>query len=268
MKLYIDDHDISEFGLQVLEGYEYPLLGAISAKRTNIPGLRGFWDFGDEIGEIEDTFPVTLIEVNPIERQKILREFMRLILDGEGKPKFVKVRNSYEPDKFSFCKVSLAPTPSYFNSGADFQLQLISPDGVRYATSSQYNPKVPLEYDKGHQYGIMGYPNTESFDWIYTRHYSGLQNYSSLNADIKITITGTVKDGKVTHLETGQSMLLPDITNGTIVIDSNNYTLSVNGMDSIFDGEFFNLVSGDNGFLFEAEEVSAKVKYEWYHRFN
>ncbi|WP_010054078.1 phage tail domain-containing protein [Carnobacterium maltaromaticum] len=53
------------------------------------------------------------------------------------------------------------------------------------------------------------------------------------------------------------------------VIDSKTYDISVNGNSDLIGSNFnfFELVPGDNSFLFEATNPNLKVEFEWYHKF-
>uniref|UniRef100_UPI0022E0E8C3 hypothetical protein n=1 Tax=Enterococcus thailandicus TaxID=417368 RepID=UPI0022E0E8C3 len=61
---------------------------------------------------------------------------------------------------------------------------------------------------------------------------------------------------------------VPDVANGTLVIDTEMFNLSVNGKDTFIDGDFFKLNPKNNSFLFEAQTVNATVVFDWYHKFN
>lgn len=180
----------------------------------------------------------------------------------------VRISFNDDPDVYYFGMLS------EFNSVPEGQLSYSSTfsvscsDPFKYEPDSKYDPPKPLKYDTGNPYGSKSYPNTQSFKWIYSRHYSGLENYSTLDTDIKITIKGTVKGGSVRHLGSGILIKLPDISNGSLVIDTEMMNLQINGRDTLIEGDFFCLVSGDNGFLFEADIVNATVRFEWYHKFS
>ena len=169
----------------------------------------------------------------------------------------------------------------YFGMKADMeippegQLSVISnftlfcSDPYKYGDSDTYDPEVPLIYDEDHKYGIKSYPNTQKFNWRYTpRHYSGIENHSSFETDLKIIIQGSIKKAKITNLSTGVQISLPDITNGEIIVDSETFLLLVNNVEQFpQEGDFLKLSPGENGFLFEAESANASVNYNWLHKF-
>lgn len=259
---------LEDFGFEYLTDYSEPIFPDFSGKTQHIPGQAGYWDFGDEIGS-------KITEVSCIGRFRnrtdfanALREFKGFVLDGFGQPKILKMWFEYDSDHFFFGKINKSSIPTNQTMVKEFTLSFIRNDPHEYAASSAYDPSKPLKYDESNPYGSKSYPNTQSFKWIYSRHYSGLENYSSLNTDIKITIKGTVKGGSVKHLGSGVSIAVPDITNGTVVIDTEMFNLQLNGRDTIIDGDFFKLSPGDNGFLFEAETANATVSFEWYHKFS
>lgn len=265
----IDDvHTFEEFGFRPLFAQQQPRTGSLTLNKQETFETPGAWYFGASIGTKEFDVPLALIEFNDLEKEEKIDKLVSFFLDDNGKPRAVKLSFRRNPDKFIFALLKGISDGEFTDHTVTYTLSFEAMDPFKYSLSNQYDLDTPLEYDAGHDYGTMAYPNTRRFDWIYTRHYSGLHNYSSLNTDIKMTIKGTVKGGKVTHLESGQSVSFPDIVNGVVVIDGQTYNVEVNGVDTIFDGEFFALAPGDNGFLFEAEEVSTSVEFEWWHKFN
>lgn len=261
-------HTFEEFGFIPLFTQQQPKTGDISHKTQAIAGVSGAWMFGSEIGMKEFEVPLGMIEPNNFLKEEKIDQLVAFFLDSEGQPRPVKMSFRRSPDKFIWAFYSGKSETNYSILTADLTLQFTQMDPHRYSEASAYDPAKPLKYDEANPYGSKSYPNTQSFKWIYSRHYSGIENYSSLNADIKITIKGNVKGGTVTHIGSGVSIAVPDITNGTVVIDTEMFNLQLNGRDTIIDGDFFKLSPGDNGFLFEAETANATVSFEWYHKFS
>lgn len=258
---------LEDFELRPLRSHDRPRMGKLNLRTQHVDGQSGDWYFGSEIGSKAFGLTVVTLQRDMRKFNHLMDELLAFLLDEYGKPRLIKATIA-DTDRFIYLRLSDQVTPNVDSVLEKIPISFIAHDPHEYSSSNQYDLDTPLEYDAGHDYGAMAYPNTQRFDWIYTRHYSGLRNYATLNTDIKMTIKGTVKGGKVTHLESGQSVSFPDIVNGVVVIDTQTFNVEVNGVDTIFDGEFFALAPGDNGFLFEAEEVSASVEFEWWHKFN
>ena len=125
-----------------------------------------------------------------------------------------------------------------------------------------------MKYEDGNEYASKSYPNTQLFAWnIVPNHYAGIENYSYLDTPIKITILDTAKGGSIKHLESTKSISFPDVSNGTVINDTETYNISVNGSDSLEFNGFFEMSNGSNGFQFIAEQTKATVTFNWFHKF-
>ena len=255
-----------DFKLRPIRSHSRPRSGGLSQRTSHINGQSGDWYFGTEIGVKSYNLTVTAHEFDWIELEKILDELNSFLLDSKGKPKLLKATWD-NTGRFSFVRLANPIIPNVDSVLEKIPIELVALDPHEYSEATSFDLERPLEYDKGNEYGAKSYPNTQSFKWIYAKHYSGIENYSSLDTEIRITIKGTVRSGKVTHLQSGIGIKFPDISNGTIIIDGANYNLKINGVDTIIDGDFFEMVTGNNGFLFEAETVNANVTFDWYHKF-
>lgn len=264
-----DKHTFEEFGFIPLFAQSQPKIGELSLNSIKIGGRAGFWHFGTEIGGKSFQIPLGLIEPNDQLKEEKIEKLVNFFIDSRGQPRPVKIAFRRTPDKFVWVLLQGVSDPEYTGQTASFALNVTQPDPYKYGLSSMYDLDQPLRYDQGHEYGVLGYPNTKKFNWnIVPHHYSGLENYCHLETPIKITIQGTIRNGSIKHLETDTTFHLPDITNGRITIDTEMFNLNVNGVDVLeFEGDFFDLVSGGNGFQFSAEQANAVVNFDWLHRF-
>jgi predicted phage tail component-like protein len=126
-------------------------------------------------------------------------------------------------------------------------------------------------YDNGHQYdtGLI-YDNPTSFDWIYTKHRSGVFNHSTHKTPLIIKIEGTVTNPKITNETTGEQITLPSISSQTLIVDSEKLIITKAGSNALKNhgGVFpFILASGDNALLFQGLSPNATVTYQWKHKF-
>lgn len=259
---------LEDFDMRSLRKHSRPLSGNLSHKSQHIPGQMGDWYFGTEIGAKEYELQANILQADFNELEKRLDQLTAFIFDGKGQPKLIEAHwdNS---KKFAYVRLKEAIVPDVSTILEKIPISFINFDSNEYALSTAYDLKKPLEYDKGNQYGSLGYRNTQSFTWnIVPNHYSGVENYSTLDTAIKITIKGTIKGASITHLPTNQTLKLPNITNGVIVVDTETFNLSVSGVDVLeFEGDFFDLVEGSNGLLFKAEQANATVSYDWLHKY-
>lgn len=271
MELTFDNQfSLSDYKMAVMNGYDRPLFAPITNKTKNIPGRPGAWDFGVDVGSRVESFPIVCLAQDPFERERLITAFVGQLFDRTGKPKTFKIRTNYDPEKWIECRVSAQQSVKYYRGGqADFELQLTAyNDPFKRAHASAYDPKGIIKY--GEVAAGDYYKNPDSFTWMYSPHYYGCYNHSSLETSVVFTITnGSAKDASIKHQQSGKTLTLPDFANKTVVIDTNNKTIKINGQ-SILSGsnmKFFMLYPGSNGFEFRGEGVKGKVTSKWYHKF-
>jgi len=262
-----DKYRFEDFGLYVEEGHDHPATPVFEQKTMHIPGMEGLWDFGTEIKEKPFSFPLATHSRDRMDLQRRLNDFVAFLFDPFGKPREIKIVYDYEPDKFYTVKVSGQFSPERVRPFSRFVLPLVANDPMKYATANEYDPVEDIYYGEVTEDDF--YDNPQSFDWIYFKHYSGINNYSPLNTDFNIEISGTVTNPNVTNLVNDKRLTLPSITNGKLVIDGKRFVVIKDGQD-ILEGSnynFFFIQPGEVGFLFEGENPDAKVTYKWLHKF-
>lgn len=268
--IILDGKNISEFGFEVEPGHEDPITPNMERKTIAIPGRAGLWDFGTEIREKPFSFPIKIMDRFHDNMQQAYNELVAFLFDQYGQPREIKMVREYEPDKFYMVKVVQQMIPERLTDEGTLVLPLVADEGYKFALANEYDPKENYVYDQDYQYDIgLMYDNPTSFQWIYDRHYSGINNYSSLNTDFMIEINGTVSNPSVTNLVTNQKLTLPSISNGKLVIDGKRFVVIKSGQD-ILEGSnynFFHIQPGEVGFLFEGENPNATVTYRWLHKF-
>lgn len=265
--ILLDGKNIAEFGFEVEPGHEDPITPVFEHKTIHIPGRVGMWDFGSEIKERPFSFNLKIHERFHDRIQQAYNELVAFLFDEYGKPREIKIIREYEPDKFMMAKVLQQLMPERLTDEGMLVLPFVAYDPYKYATANEYDSKNGVFYGQV----IKGdyYDNPESFNWIYPRHYSGINNYSSLNTDFIIEITGTVTNPSVTNLNTQQKLTLPSIANGKLIIDGKNFVVIKDNQD-ILEGSnynFFDITPGEVRLLFEGVNPNAKVTYKWVHKF-
>jgi predicted phage tail component-like protein len=174
-----------------------------------------------------------------------------------------------EPDKYYMAKVSnqldLEPQIRAGRFTVTFRCLPFA-----YANANAYDNDPALLYDNGVQYDSEEmYDNPTGFEWGYSRHRSGLYNYSNHKAPMKLKIEGTVTNPKIVNESTLEEISLPSISSGTLEFDSEKEIVTINGVNALKDmsGVFLMLASGDNGLVFQGSSPNATVTYQWKHKF-
>ncbi|SNR95381.1 putative phage tail component, N-terminal domain-containing protein [Anaerovirgula multivorans] len=133
---------------------------------------------------------------------------------------------------------------------------------------------TPENFDEVHEYdtGLI-YPNEGGFTWDYaTKHTSGLYNHTQYETSLKITITGTVSNIKVSNVDADTTLECPSISNQTMIIDGESEDVLIDGVSVLPQviGDFPNLISGANGLIFEGgtrqNRPNVVVEFEWLHQ--
>lgn len=266
-----DKYRLEDFGYRALIDHLHEAIPNVRRKTIPIPGMPGRWDFGSELESRMFEIPIRALSDSSINLQQSQNKLVDFLMDEYGCPRDIKIIFDYEPDKFYAAKIdgSVAPVLKAHIS-RNMTLPFIAHDPHKYATANEYDPKEDYLYDQDYLYDIgLMYDNPKSFQWKYERHYSGINNYSSLVTDFVIEIQGTVTNPSVTNLNDNTKLTLPSISNGRLVIDGKRFVVIRNGQE-ILDGSnynFFNIQPGEVGFLFEGLNPNAKVTYKWMHKF-
>lgn len=258
---------LTDFGFRELTEHENPAQPAFERKNVVIPGKAGTWNFGTQIGERIMRIPVKYIYTTEAEFQKKLNEFNSYFYDEIGEPVSLKLVYDYEKDKFFTVTIAENFIPDRQTILKSFVIPFVANEPMKFAKSDEYDPVDNVVFGEVESGDF--YHNTQEFNWVYSKHYSGVYNHSSLNTKFNIEIIGTIKNASVTHLDTGTKLTLPNVNNGILIVDANSFNIEVNGNSDVIgtNFNFFDLVPGRNGFLFESEKPNAKVTFKWLHKF-
>lgn len=265
MTIKLDGKPLSDFGIDLLSPAVHPAAPQTRDMTVYVPGRAGVYHFGSTLGERNFSFECGLIrELDTAELQRRLRELVAFLLDAYARPREIRLTFDYEPDKYYAVKFVGQITPERFFAFGSLTLTFTAFDPFAYADMNAYDSVAP-DYDNASEGDF--YENTKSFSWTYSNHYSGVYNHAVYATDFILSINGTANNPSITHLETNKKLILPSITNQIIEIDSSTFSITVDGVSNLSGTDFFSLVSGGNGFLFEGESPNATVTYKWKHKF-
>jgi len=204
--------------------------------------------------------------------QHYVRQLAAHLVDAYGRPKTMKFIFHREPDKYYMVRYSgtLSIDRILRQSVGEFTLPLTAYDPYAYANANAYDPVENYYYGKvDADNNDLYYENPKTIEWKYQRHYSGVNNYSAINTDFIIEISGSVINPSITNLATGENLTLPDMRNNKIKINSRTYSIEVDGKSTLkgTNGNFFSIQPGEDGFLFQGIDPSAVITYKWLHKF-
>lgn len=258
---------LTSFGFKETSDHENPSGASYDRKLQYIPGRDSPWDFGIERKGIEFEIPCKSFNKDETITQKQINDFNAFAFDMYREPKRLKMWFDYEPDKFLLVKVKQAFSINRSSKLKSISIPFESDDGKKYALYNEFDPEYIPNYDEV----VEGdrYRNDEQMDWFYRNSYTGFHNYSPFITTITFKITGTIKNASIVHQQSGIELTLPNMTNGTMYIDTKEALIKINDISTLAGSNynFFTIQPGDNGFHFKSDNPRAKVEYEWFHEF-
>lgn len=269
-RVWIDDHLLQDEGIIVLLSSKELAAPSVRNMSVAVPGRHGSYDFGGWLEPREFTLNLILPRQSYTDLKRQIRTLNTRFFDEYGRPKTVRLRFGDEQGVHYNVRVTEDIPVERSAKRGFLTLRIAAYDPFGYASMNEYDPKENYLYDRGYMYDIgLMYDNPKSFEWVYKKHYSGINNYSTLVADFVIEIQGTVTDPSVTNLNDGTKLTLPSISSGRLLINGNTYSVTRNGQDVLGGSNynFFHIQPGEVGFLFEGEKPSATVTYKWVHKF-
>jgi phage-related protein len=196
-------------------------------KILSIPGRVGLWDFGTEIKEKPIAFPLGIIEMNRMDLQSKLNDFIAFLFDPFGQPREIKIVYDYEPDKYYMAKCSSPITPEDMIRARKFVLPFVAnypyKQFVAQSDEISWDSDIPIMSDITWLYGVN---NLE----IKAPQTIEVINDGNLVARPKILISGSASS--LTLTLNGESFSFGAISQ-PIEIDAYGYTVKVNDVESI-----------------------------------
>ncbi|WP_336821246.1 distal tail protein Dit [Bacillus thuringiensis] len=269
MSLTIDGKRISELKLALLPGFQHPAAPPIRDHAVSIPGRPGAYYFGSEIEPMAFNLPLL---VKPQEdRYKLstaIRKMIAAFIDPYGKPKEVQLIYDYEPDKYYLAQYSGSmPIERYISMGK-FELPMIAYDPHAYSVVKSnekitwgsripFSTEIPFSY-KPSQYAVN------------TAQTLNVNNRGSLVIRPVIEIVGSAT--ALTLTINGKSFSFGDLSNGTLLVDAQYYTVIKNGQNYLFNMqgnlEDLELSPGENTVIVDGTNLSLKLTFNFRSKFN
>lgn len=263
----IEIKSLSDFGFRELIDHSNPSSVAFERNLQYIPGRDSPWDFGVNKKGKDFEIPCKIYVSDEEVIENKINEFNAFVFNMHREPREMKMWFDYESDKFIYVQLKQSFEIDRSSRLKYFSLPFTSLNGKKYARSDEYDPKELAEYGKVKDGDF--YRNSDRLNWIFRRSYTGFFNYSPYTTSIQINIQGTIKNASVLHQQTGVELTLPNMTNGTMLIDTKQFAIFLGDSDLAMESNlnFFEIVPGNNSFLFKSDSPNAKVILEWFHEF-
>lgn len=265
----IDGTPISQLGLKMLASHQYQALPATRDYTAEIPGRHGAWDYGADMSERPFTLPFYFDNVqDPEEFSANVDKVVKILLDGYGRPRTVKVILGYIPDKYLNARYSgsLDVQAQAMAGFYDLPMTAFDPHAYSLTTNDEVfwgSESITFEnrtYTYGHTGG--GQVMTITQPTTYSVYVTGLV------ATPIITVSGSGTD--VTLSTGGKTMSLSTFTDTNWLIDLAEYTALKNGQNGIGtfgNADWLEFMPGDNQLTVGGSGLNLTVQVKFRDKF-
>jgi phage-related protein len=224
MSLTLDGKRPEELGLKLLQEHQHPALPETRDRSVEIPGKHGAYDFGADLGVRPFELPFLVNQFEKVDVQQKVREFTRLLVNPNGRPKTVELIFDYEPDKaYTVRYTGSLPIDRLVRMG-EFVLPLTAFEPYAYHTTSTED--IIMDSDTSVMSDVL-------LDSDYIFHVMGSQtievhNFSYYNTYPTIEIKGSFTS--LTLSANGKSFSFGS-QSGTIEVEE--FVTRINGVNSL-----------------------------------
>lgn len=260
-----DQYRLEDFGLICEVGHENPMTPNIERKTLAIPGKVGLWDFGTEIKEKNFNYPIGLIEMDRMELQQKLNQFVDFLFDPFGQPRTIKIVFDYEPDKFYMVKCRETISPERIINAGRFNLPFVAD----YPYKQFIVPSDEITWDSD-------VPIVSDITWLFGDNDFEIKdpqtievrNEGSLVVRPKVLINGSASS--LTLTLNGESFSFGSISQ-PIEIDSAFYVVKVNGTEKLTamtgNLEKIFLMPGTNQIVINGSNLNLQITFEFNNQY-
>lgn len=224
----IETKRFDDFGFDCDLDHTNPTTPTFTEKTLQIPGRRGLWNFGNEIGTKAFNFNLTSHDRSYDRVQVNLNKLNAFLFDEFGQARELKVIFDYEVDKYILMKASshLSPERAQFEKTLPISFMAYKPNKQFVAESDEVtwdSDVIPITSDISWLSGIS--------DFVVTKAETiEIVNDGNQIAQPTILIRGTANS--LTFMLNGERFSFGSITM-PIEIEAEKYLVYVNGIENI-----------------------------------
>jgi phage-related protein len=261
MSLTLDGKRPEELGLKLLQEHQHPALPETRDRSVEIPGKHGAYDFGADLGVRPFELPFLVNQFEKVDVQQKVREFTRLLVNPNGRPKTVELIFDYEPDKsYSVRYTGSLPIDRLVRMG-EFVLPLTAFDPYAYHTTSTED--IIMDSDTSVMSEVL-------LDSVYSFNIASPQtlevhNFSYYNTFPTIEIKGSFTS--LTLSANGKSFSFGSQTDKTIEVSE--FETKINGVNSLsaMTGESLEFIEGFNDVVITGSNINATITFKFKPRY-
>jgi phage-related protein len=261
MSLTLDGKRPEELGLKLLQEHQHPALPETRDRSVEIPGKHGAYDFGADLGVRPFELPFLVNQFEKVDVQQKVREFTRLLVSPNGRPKTVELIFDYEPDKaYTVRYTGSLPIDRLVRMG-EFVLPLTAFDPYAYHTTSTED--IIMDSDTSVMSEVL-------LDSVYSFNVASPQtlevhNFSYYNTYPTIEIKGSFTS--LTLSSNGKSFSFGPQSNKTIEVSQ--FETKIDGVNSLsaMTGESLEFIEGFNDVVITGSNINATITFKFKPRY-
>lgn len=266
--VWIDNTKLQDEGIRVKLSSSEPLLTGSRHNTVSIPQRAGAYYYVGQLEPKPFTLDCVFTRSNYADLKARITKFKRLLIDGNGRPKVVKLKFDDEPDRYyNVVYEGLIDIERIADLGV-FSVQLIAYDPVAYSTA--FNDEIT--WGSTTTVFLSDYAMGHNASGSQTFTIAGTTTVEVTGDNVKPVIYVTGTGTNVTLGFNGKTMTLGTFTNATWIIDLAEYTALKNGANglSAIGGDWLTmeLARGSNVITVGGTglnvEVAFKYRDKWY----
>lgn len=264
---YLDDVDIIDYGFFMEPGHENPALVDGRNYVSSVPGMPGQLFYGNDPGPIPFSIPINTLQQNRFDLQQQVRLLKSIFHDSNGRKKTVKLKFSYEPDKYYNVRYDGDVSFERIFESGRATLPLICDEG--FALSVAENDEITwgsedITFTADFTLGHMG-----SGEKMFTAPGTTTFTVTGANLRPSLHVTGSGTDVTIGWGE--KVMSLGTFTDATWLIDLQNFEVLKDGMNALhlISGDWLDMVltQGDNTIEVNGSGLNLTLRAEYRDRF-
>lgn len=215
-------------GLRLLIDTQEPAMPDTRNRDLTVWGRHGDYDLGSFLGPRPFELKVAIVQRNPYFLQDMVRQLTAFLVDGRGRPKTMDLVFDSEPGRFYRVRYSGSMGIDRLFGLGRFSLPMVAYDPFAYLVEDSDEIDVDSEI-------MVEETATVDATYVYTITSSqtvDVDNFGTQNARPTIKLVGNFANLTITN---GTKVLgrAPAVTAGTLIINLEKYTATLNGVNAL-----------------------------------
>jgi len=261
----LDGKRPSELGFVVLAGHKNDILPEVESVTVSIPGKHGLYYLDSRFNARTFEIPCGIVQQKTWgDLQQIVRGIASFFVDPYGKPREIKLKFDYEPDKFYIVRYSGSLPIERLVRLGKFTLPLTAYDP--FAKFVVPTDEIIMDSD-------VPILSDITLDAVYTFRIITSQTIQVINdgniaVRPTILIDGTTSRLTVQNTDTDQAFYIDNI-NQPVEVNGENYAVKIGGVSSLsaLKGDFIELLPGANNIVVDPSGSTVQLIFRFYHQY-